>query len=169
MRGGEAVEIASVGREGAVCLSTRPGPWHARSRAMVQVPGIAKAIPSSAIRAAIAQSVSFRDLLVSYKGRLSAQSGQLTACNALHTVEERVARWLLQLSDRIGSAELPVTQGTISQMLGVPRTTVTLVAKNFQQGGLIRYRRGRISYRESNRAAGDGLRMLRRLQTGCAR
>jgi CRP-like cAMP-binding protein len=111
----------------------------------VQVPGIAKAIPSSAIRAALTQSVSLRDLLVSYKGRLSAQSGQLAACNALHPVDERVARWLLLLSHRIGSAELPVTQDTISQMLGVRRTTVTFVAQKLQQDGLIRYQRGRIS------------------------
>jgi CRP-like cAMP-binding protein len=144
MKGGEAIEIASVGREGAVGLSIRPGPWHARSRAVVQVAGIAKAIPSQAIRAASAQSASIRDLIVTYEDSLSAQSRQLAACNALHSVEERLARWFLQLSDRIGSDELPVTQDTISQMLGVRRTTVTLVAQKFQQDGLISYRRARI-------------------------
>jgi CRP-like cAMP-binding protein len=145
MKGGEAVELASVGREGAVGLSAHSGFWRARSRAIVQVPGLAKAIPSHVLRTAIGKSEHIRDLMVRYMETFLAQSQQLAACNALHSVEERLARWLLQLSDRIGTAELPVTQELISQMLGVRRTTVTLVAQKLQHDGLLRYRRARIT------------------------
>jgi CRP-like cAMP-binding protein len=144
-KGGEAIEIASVGRQGAVGLSAHSGSWRARSRAIVQVPGLAKAIPSHVLRTAISKSEHIRDLMVRYMETLSAQSQQLAACNALHSVEERLARWLLQLSDRIGAAELPVTQEMISQMLGVRRTTVTLVAQKLQHDGLLSYRRARIT------------------------
>ena len=144
MKGGEAVEIASVGREGAVGLSARSGPWQAHAKAIVQVPGIATTIPAPLLRLAMVQSEQIRDVMIRHMETLWAQTEQLAACNALHSVEERLARWLLQMSDRIGNAELPVTQETLSQMLGVRRTTVTLVAQKLQEDGLIRYRRGHI-------------------------
>jgi CRP-like cAMP-binding protein len=144
MKDDKAVEIAGVGREGAVGLSAHSGPWHARTTAIVQVPGVASAISASLLRVAMIQSEHIRDVIIRYMETLSGQSQQLAACNALHSVEQRLARWLLQMSDRIGSVELPVTQDTISNMIGVRRTTVTIVAQQFQQEGLIRYRRARI-------------------------
>jgi CRP-like cAMP-binding protein len=69
---------------------------------------------------------------------------QTAACNALHHLEERLARWLLQALDRTDSSNLPLTQELISQMLAVRRTTVTVIASKLQQAGLIRYHRGRI-------------------------
>jgi CRP-like cAMP-binding protein len=144
MKGGEAIETGSVGREGAIGLSAHSGLWQTRSRALVQAPGTAKAISSSMLRAALAQSEQIRDLAIRYREALSAQAEQIAACNALHSVEERIARWLLQASDRLDGAELPVTQDALSQMLGVRRTTVTIVAQKLQQNDLIRYRRGHI-------------------------
>jgi CRP-like cAMP-binding protein len=140
MKAGEAVEVASVGREGAVGLSA-----HAHTKAIVQVPGFANAIPSRVLRAVKSQSEHIRDLMIRYKRTLSAQCQQIAACNALHTVEQRLARALLHMSDRIDTTELPVTQDILAQMLGVRRTTVTLVAQTLQRRGLIHCRRGRLS------------------------
>jgi hypothetical protein len=75
---------------------------------------------------------------------LSAQTQQVTACNALHELEERLSRWLLQSRDLLQSDTLPLTQEFLSQMLGVQRSSGTLVARKLQEAGLIRYRRGHI-------------------------
>jgi cAMP-binding proteins - catabolite gene activator and regulatory subunit of cAMP-dependent protein kinases len=74
----------------------------------------------------------------------SAQVQQVAACNALHELEERLSRWLLQTRDLHKSDTLPLTQEFLSQMLGVQRSSVTLVARKLQESGLINYRRGRI-------------------------
>src|SRR5213075_885166 len=70
---------------------------------------------------------------------------QSTACNAVHSVEQRLARWLLMARDRMGSDEFPLTQEFVAIMLGASRPTVTLVASTLQKAGLIRYHRGRIT------------------------
>ena len=144
MKGGVAIEVANVGREGAVGLSTHSGVWLARTRATVRVPGSAKAIPSQLLKTIIGQNASIRERMVRYKQKLSAQTAQLAACNGLHSVEERLTRWLLQMLDRIDDIELPVTQQTLSQMLGVRRTTVTDAVHKLRRDGLIRYTRGNI-------------------------
>ncbi len=82
--------------------------------------------------------------MASYNEVLLAQVQQTAACNALHAMESRLARWLLQTRDRIDSDALPLTQEFLSQMLGVQRTTVTLVARQLEQAGVIQNRRGRI-------------------------
>jgi CRP-like cAMP-binding protein len=81
---------------------------------------------------------------VNYNELLLAQIQQTAACNALHATESRLARWLLQTRDRIDSDVLLLTQEFLSQMLGVRRTTVTLVARQLEQAGVIKNRRGRI-------------------------
>jgi CRP-like cAMP-binding protein len=145
MKSGEAIEIASIGREGAVGFCPRLGLWQARTRAVVQVPGLAKSIPSTVLRTILGQSERIRDLMYRFHGTISAQTLRIAACNALHTVERRVARWLLQMSDRIDSPDVPVTQAALSQMLGVRRTTVTFVAQKLHNEDVICCRRGRIS------------------------
>jgi CRP-like cAMP-binding protein len=82
--------------------------------------------------------------MVIYNEKLLAQVQQTVACNALHTMESRLARWLLQTRDRIDSDVLPLTQEFLSQMLGVQRPTVTLVTHQLEQEGVIQNRRGRI-------------------------
>jgi len=144
MAGGELVETATVGREGAVGAFGGLGPWHAFSRASVQLPGTAAMIAVTHFQAAARQSGHIRDLILRYKEALLAQVQQTAACNALHQVEARLARWLLQTLDRADDASLPLTQDFIAQMLGVRRTTVTAVAGKLQELGLIRYHRGHI-------------------------
>ena len=89
------------------------------------------------------QSQAIRDLIVRYNNVLLAQIQQSVACNALHDLEARLARWLLQ-HDCFDSDTLPLTQEFLGQMLGVRRTTVTIAARLLQKAGMIHYRRGRI-------------------------
>jgi CRP-like cAMP-binding protein len=144
MQGGEVVETAMVGREGAVGAFGGLGPWNAFTRAVVQLPGLATVIPVASFQAAVAQSDRIRNLVLRYKETLLAQVQQTAACNALHHLEERLARWLLQALDRTDGPNLPLTQELISQMLAVRRSTVTVIAGKLQEAGLIRYHRGRI-------------------------
>jgi CRP-like cAMP-binding protein len=144
MEGGELVETATVGREGAVGAFAGLGPWHAFSRASVQLPGTAAAISVAHFQAAARQSARIRDLILRYKEALLAQVQQTAACNALHQIEARLARWLLQILDRVDDPKLPLTQDFMAQMLGARRSTVTVIAGKLQELGLIRYHRGHV-------------------------
>ena len=84
----------------------------------------------------------FSRMLARYSQSWCTQLGQHAVCNRVHQVAERCARWLLQTHDRVGRAEFPLTQEFLSVMLGVRRTSVTDVARQLQQQGLIQYRRG---------------------------
>jgi len=86
----------------------------------------------------------FRSLLIRHDQVLFAQSQQSAACNASHSVETRMCRWLLRMRDLAGSDDLQLTQEFLAQMLGVTRPSVSLVANTLQKAGLIRYRRGNI-------------------------
>jgi CRP-like cAMP-binding protein len=145
MEDGQVVETAVVGREGAVGAFAGLGPWHAFTRATVQIPATIAVISTSYFQAAVSQSERIRDLLLRYKEALLGQVQQTAACNALHPLEARLARWLLQALDRTNEHGLPLTQDFIAQMLGVRRTTVTVVAGRLQEAGLIRCRRGRVT------------------------
>ena len=142
--GGKIIETATVGREGAVGAMAGFGPRHAFRRAIVQVAGNAAKISTARFRDAVKSSEVLRDILVRYNEVLLAQVQQSAACNAFHEAEQRLARWLLQTRDRIDTDTIPLTQEFLAQMLGVRRTTVTLIAHALQERGLLRYRRGRI-------------------------
>jgi CRP-like cAMP-binding protein len=144
MRQGEAVETATIGREGVVGAMSALGPKQASTTAVVQVAATASRIPVPRFHAASSKSERLRDIIVRYNESLLAQTQQTAACHALHDVEARLCRWLLQTQDRTESNKIPLTQEFLSQMLGVRRTTVTLVARALQQAGLIRYQRGQI-------------------------
>jgi CRP-like cAMP-binding protein len=148
MRTGEMVETAMVGREGAIGsfagLTSAQASAHASARAMVQIPGTAAAIPAARLRAAVSRTEGLRQLLLQYNECLMALVQQTAACSALHGVEARLARWLLQALDRGDGSTLALTQESLSQALGVRRTTLTLIACKFRDLGLIRYQRGRI-------------------------
>jgi CRP-like cAMP-binding protein len=144
MQQGNAVETATIGREGAVGAMSGLGPRHAFTRAVVQMPGTASQIATTKLQQVVRQSTAIRDIIVHYNEVLLAQVQQSAACNALHEAEARFCRWLLQSRDRSDSDVVPITQEFLAQMLGVRRTTVTLVAQSLQDDGLLRYRRGRI-------------------------
>src|SRR5262249_50532204 len=116
----------------------------AMGRAVVQLPGTAAWLSAPHFHAAAVQSQAIRDLIVRYNDLLLAQVQQSVACNALHALEGRLCRWLLQTHDCTDGNVIPLTQEFLGQMLGVRRTTVTIAARLLQSAGLIRYRRGHI-------------------------
>ena len=143
-RDGHEVEAATIGREGAVGGIVSEGHKPAFGRAVVQIGGEALAISTSHLEAAKTGSPRFADLFARYADSLLAQMMQSVACNALHKVEERCARWLLAAHDRSGEAIIHLTQESLAEMLGVQRTTVSTVTAGLQDRGLIRTHRGRV-------------------------
>jgi len=144
MRDGNAIETATIGREGAVGSMAGLGSRHASGRAVVQVAGQTSQIPVAPFRAAVAESDGIRNLIVRYNDTQMALIQQSAGCNALHAVEKRLCRWLLQTRDRSDSNMLSLTQEFLSEMMGVQRTSVTMIARQLQAEGLIQYRRGRV-------------------------
>jgi CRP-like cAMP-binding protein len=139
---GGVAETATIGREGMVGFVAALGDDRALNRAVVQLEGDASRLPRARLEAALAASPALRGLLLRYVNALMGQALQTVACNALHAVEARLARWVLMLHDRNGGDTLALTQEFLAEMLGVQRTTVTLVARTLQGAGLIKYRRG---------------------------
>ena len=90
------------------------------------------------------QEETLSTLMLQYIQYQSLTLGQIAACNRLHEVEERLARWLLMVEDRVGSSDILLTQEFIANMLGTRRSTVTIIAGTFQRDGLIEYRRGHV-------------------------
>jgi CRP-like cAMP-binding protein len=144
MSDGPVVEVATIGNEGFVGTSVVLGVERSPTEAFCQVPGQALVLPVEAFKHALSAHAELSDLALRYTQALIAQISQSTACNHLHSVQERMCRWLLMTHDRVDGEELQLTQDFLSQMLGVRRPSVTVVAGMLQQAGLIDYRRGRI-------------------------
>jgi CRP-like cAMP-binding protein len=163
---GFTIETASIGREGAVGAMAAIMPAVAHGRAVAYLPLRAAQIPAARLMAVADQSSALRQMIARYADVVMAQAQQTAACNAMHSVQERLCRWLLQAQDLLGSDILPVTQEFLSEALGVQRTTVTMAAKVLQKQGLIQVRRGRIHIRDGvglDREACGCCRALRRL------
>lgn len=141
---GDTIEAAMVGHDSAFGASTALDGGMALNDALVQLPGTASILGVTHLRRAAEQSVAFRTTLIRHEQALLAQALQSAACNASHTVESRLSRWLLRARDLSGSDALSLTQEFLAQMLGVERSSVSIVANTLQHAGLIRYRRGHI-------------------------
>jgi CRP-like cAMP-binding protein len=133
MEDGHEIETAIVGWDGAVGAFVGLGRWNAFTRATVQIPTTCAVITASHFRAVVSQSERIRDLILRFKEALLGQVQQTAACNALHPLEDRLARWLLQALDLIDGCELPLTQKSLAKMLGVRRTSVTLIANRLRR------------------------------------
>jgi CRP-like cAMP-binding protein len=144
MEDGREIESAVLGRNGAVGAFVGVGSPNAWTRATVQVPATCAVVTASHFCAVVSQSTRLRDVVLRFREALLGHTQQTAACNALHSLEARVARLLLQALDLTDERELPLTQDAIARMLAVRRTSVTLVAARLQADGLIRCRRGRI-------------------------
>jgi CRP-like cAMP-binding protein len=145
MASGDMVETAMIGREGAIGLFAGLGNWRPFAGATVRLPGVAMVMPAAQFQEAARRSEPIKDLVLRYKEVLLGQVAQTAACNALHSLEARLARWLLQTSDHVDGAPLLLTQDLMAQMLGARRTTITLIASKLQEQGLIQYRRGQVT------------------------
>lgn len=145
MMDGKGIETATVGREGVFGAMSGLGIHHSRVRAIAQLPMFASRVASTHLRRAAASSKAIADLCIRYNETLLGQARITAACNALHTVEARFCRWLLQTRDRAESDTIQLTQEFLSEMLGVRRTSVTEVATKIQASGAISYSRGVIN------------------------
>jgi len=142
--GGQFVEAGMLGRNGVIGAGAALDGPGALNTALAQVESTGAMIDPKVLKGLASESETLRMALVHQERALYAQTQQVAACNALHELEERLCRWLLQSRDLLQSDTLPLTQEFLSQMLGVQRSSVTLVARKLQAGGLIRYRRGHI-------------------------
>jgi CRP-like cAMP-binding protein len=142
LRDGKAIETATVGREGVVGAMAGLGLYKSLVRVVVQMPLAVSKIAATHFRTVAAGSDVIRNLCVRYNEVLLSQARVTAACNALHPIEARFCRWLLQSADRSASDIVPLTQEFLAEMLGVRRTSVTEVASKVQNAGVITYSRG---------------------------
>jgi CRP-like cAMP-binding protein len=141
---GEMIETAMIGRDSLAGGSAAVADEIALNRAVVQVEAVASVVDVGTFRGLAQQSYTFNAILARHRQFILAQAQQSAACNAAHTLEARLSRWLLRCHDLLGSDDIPLTQEFLAEMLGARRTSVTLIAGTLQQAGLIRYRRGHI-------------------------
>jgi len=141
---GDTIESAMIGRESLVGGSAGLNGQLSVCKAVVQIGGAASTLDAEWLRELAEKSPACRVTLFRHEQLILVQAQQSAACNATHTVEARLARWLLRSRDLQGSDDLMLTQEFLSQMLGVRRTSVSVVANTLQQAGFIRYKRGHI-------------------------
>ncbi|HEX5274274.1 MAG TPA: Crp/Fnr family transcriptional regulator [Candidatus Rubrimentiphilum sp.] len=143
---GSGVEIGTTGCEGLTgSVSIMLGTLVAPSQTICQVPGAAKCLPLDAFQEAIQNGSQLHGLTQNYARASVTLMGQSIACNRLHTLTERCARWLLLTHDRVRADDFCLTQEFLAMMLGVHRPAVSIAAGALQQAGFIRYRRGRLT------------------------
>jgi CRP-like cAMP-binding protein len=148
---GSTAEMGLVGNEGVVGIALFMGGETTPSHAVVQGGGVALRIKAKAMLDEFKRGGEFQLLLLRYTQALITQISQTAVCNRLHSVEQRLCRWLLMTHDRTESDELQMTHEFISHMLGVRREGVTLAAHRLQEAGMIRYVRGHINILDRER------------------
>ena len=149
---GGMVEVASVGREGIIGVTCEAGWLPLSSAAMVHAEAdVCYRMSTAAFRREMDRRGAFHGVVTRYTQALMGVIMQSTACNAAHSIEQRLARWLLLARDRLGADQFPITQEFVAMMLGASRSTVTVVAGMLQKAGLITYRRGRLTIIDGRR------------------
>jgi CRP-like cAMP-binding protein len=145
MQDGSTAEMGLVGNEGVLGITVFLGGKSSCSTALVALAGDAFRLPAKLLQQEFVHPGPFHDLLLRYTQALLTQVSQTAACNRLHSVEQRLCRWLLLCHDRKNLSELLMTQELIAIVLGARRESVTLAAGHLQDAGLIHYCRGRIT------------------------
>src|SRR5690242_11025895 len=145
MRDGAMIEVGTIGREGTTAIPLVMGSDTTANECFCQVPGAAWKMPGDGFRNLLGQSRTFREYLNRYLQAYVNMLGQLAACNRLHSVYERCARWLLMTQDRVGHDEFPLTHEFLAIMLGSRRSGVTVAAAALQKAGFIHYSHGTIA------------------------
>jgi CRP-like cAMP-binding protein len=142
------IEAGTIGREGMAGLAVILGESWSPAVLQAQVPGACKRLRVSVLCELLPELAGLDSMLRRFALTFLDQVGQTAACNAVHSVEQRCARWLLMTHDRVGSDEFELTHSVLSQMLGVRRASVSEVAGGFHAAGIIDYQRGRLSIRQ---------------------
>jgi CRP-like cAMP-binding protein len=161
---GANAEVALVGNEGVVGVSSFMGGGGTTSHAAVLCAGQALRMPSAAIRRQFEQSSQVQSLMLRYTQALLTQMAHTAVCNRHHSVDQALSRWLLLSLDRVQARELRMTQELIANMLGVRREGVTEAALKLQRAGLIRYSRGRITVLDRHRLEEVGCECYRAIK-----
>ena len=148
MADGAVMEVGITGHEGMSGLVIALGQTSSNQRTIVQIPDSAKCMSVIDFRAALDMHSELMIVTLRYGQAVLMMSAQLSACNALHPIDERCARWFLMAHDRVDGNTFSLTQEFLSQMLGVRRGGVTLAASTMQRAGFISYSRGRVTIRD---------------------
>jgi CRP-like cAMP-binding protein len=151
MGDGKGVEVGLTGKEGFIGLPVIVGLKSSPTRAIVQITGNAYRLSTAQLLQALAKCPQLAKRLNRYSQELAMQATQVAACNRLHGVEERLARWLLMSQDRVQGDVVPLTQEFLSHMLGTRRASVTVAAGILQKAGLIKYARGSVTIVDRNK------------------
>jgi CRP-like cAMP-binding protein len=138
------LEVATAGRGGVAGFEPLFGIQVTTQRCVAVTPGEALRMDASHFMQAFHSDISFRTRILGHVSDRMRESAQLAICNRLHSIEQRLARWFLVVSERGGTNHISVTHDELSQMLGSRRSTVTLTTGVLQSGGMIRYRRGNL-------------------------
>jgi CRP-like cAMP-binding protein len=145
MKNGKAIETSTIGKDGAFGAAATFGLYKSQVRAIIQISMSAAIVPAATMRRHGATSRALQLMCMRINENLLAQARITAACNALHLIEQRFCRWLLQTSSITQSTTINLTQEFLSEMLGVRRTSVTEIAQKVQEAGLINYSRGVIN------------------------
>jgi CRP-like cAMP-binding protein len=145
MEGGQTVETGTIGREGIVGLPASLGSTKSLGRVITQIAGDALRVPVEAFQEELRRGEALNKVLRRYTAAFIGMLSQTAACNRLHSLEERMCRWLLTTRDHLDADAFPLTQDFLGQMLGVRRPSVSLAGASLQNAGLIKYSRGQIA------------------------
>jgi len=145
MEDGSMIEIGTIGHEGMTGIPLIMGSDVTANNSFCQVDGEAWEMSASTFRKLLEESKLFRDLLNRFLQAYLNMLGQFTACNRLHSVYERAARWILMTRDRVNDDKFPLTHELLATMLGSRRSGVTIAAATLQKAGFIEYHRGYIT------------------------
>jgi CRP-like cAMP-binding protein len=148
---GGDIEVGTIGNEGFVGLPVLLGATSVPNRIIIQIEGDASRMPADAFRRIVDERPEVRRLLLRYAQHFSDLLSQSVACNRLHTLEERCARWLLMTHDRVHGDAFDLTHEFLAIMLGVRRAGVTVAMGVLQAAGILRYTRGRVTVLDRSR------------------
>jgi CRP-like cAMP-binding protein len=144
MADGKSVEVGLAGKEGFVGLPLVVGLSTSPTQVIMQVAGSAYQITAADFKEVLSHSPTLEKSLNRYAQSIAMQATHVAACNRLHEVDERLARWLLMSQDRLGGDVVPLTQEFLAHMLGTRRASVTVAAGILQKAGFITYNRGSV-------------------------
>jgi CRP-like cAMP-binding protein len=144
MSEGDMIETAMTGRDGVWGAIAALDGELSVNKVIVQLEGAAAVMTAADLRAIAKKNDAFRSLLIRHEQFILAQAQQSAACNATHLVEPRMCRWLLRMRDAAGQDDLNITQEFLGQMMGVRRSSVSLIAATLQKAGFIKYTRGHV-------------------------
>jgi CRP-like cAMP-binding protein len=142
---GETVDTTMIGREGMTGLAVFLGTNQMPVQTMVQIPLTGFRLPADALRAEVGRNGRLVNLLLRYTQVVMVSMAQLILCNRAHRLDQRAARWLLQVDERVDEAPFEVTQEFLAEMIGVQRPSLSLAMQQFKGDGLITSTRGRVT------------------------